>query len=298
MLNFEEELYLGIAKPATGGGSGGGGDTVEAINNTGSAISADDKVFIVPLATPQSGANYELIKPKIATNPFFGFLSVYSPTYTGDLTVDLTSKYVSGFYSYKYCTVPLVFDYSHPWEFNICFETGADISTSSAQYMFSQSSGGWGSSGLMFYLYHGELTASFNDSSINEITFFHSYVVSPNTIYYVKVGWTGTQYYLKYSTDGINWTEDAESPVSSTVQTYQNSSQISIGHNDNNTSQYFQGKIYMDKTYMISNGEIVWQMYSDGTSNLRSDILTGIANESIASGAVGEVSVAGSQNNS
>ena len=265
----------------------GGGDIIEAINNTGAAISADDKVYIAPLETPQSGADYELIEPKIAPNPLFGFLSCGSSSFP---TINTSEKSVSGFYSGSdWLRVPRVMDYTQPWEFNCCFQTGSDISSSSSQYIFYSNTTRWGDSGFLLYLYHGELTTSFNDSSVHEIAFFHSYNVSANTTYYVKAGWTGTQYYAKYSTDGVNWTEDAESPYSSQTQTFQNSSEVILGNNSNTTSLYFQGKIFMDKTYMTSGDSIQWQMYSDGASNIGADVVTGIANESIASGSVGEV---------
>lgn len=276
--------------PTKGSGGGGtGGDTISAINNTGAAITSGDKVFIAPLATPQSGANYELIKPKIATNPFFGFLSVYTPQYTGYLTVDLTSKYVSGFSTYNYCTVPLVFDYSQPWEFTTSFSL---TSTNGVQFLLFSDGSSYDESGLIIYISDGNMGVQMYYDDNGTQTELHDFdnaipSLSANTTYYLKTGWTGTEYYVKYSTDGTTWIEN-ESRYSSQETVSQTVNAMRLGARYNR-DQSLSGKIYMDKTYMTSGDTIQWQMYSDGASNLGSDILTGTASDSIASGSVGEV---------
>lgn len=285
MLNFEEELYLGTAKPASGGGSGGGGDVIEAINNTGGSISADDKVYIAPLVTPQSDANYEIVPVKTNDTPSYGFWGA------GDVSIDLTNKTANNFGSGNYLKVPMVFDYTQPWEFNICLQTSNSIS--GEQYIYFGSTYTYAEGGLQIYLYNNkfEIDCYSTDGNIFDI---NNYSVAANTIYYVRIGWTGTEYYIRYSTNGTDWT--SETPITSSVQISQKSPAMSIGSRYGNTS-YFTGTVFLDKTYFISNGEIVWQALYDGTwTNIGANVVTGIANESIASGSVGEVSVAGSQN--
>ena len=279
-VNSSGKAYL-----TTGGKvliASGGGDTIEAINNSGSAISSGDKVFIAPLATPQSGANYEIIPAHSENNPTFGFvITTGSQPY-----VDFTEKSISNFYSSRYCNIYKVMDFSQPWEFNICFGTRSYVS--GAQFIYFGSNYNWTDSGLTIYLYDNKLAVAINDANGNFIVEINNYPVTYNTTYYVRVGWTGTQYYVRYSTDGTTWTDDVSSPITSSTPAVQSSTGVAIG-NRPTTSNYFQGKIYMDKTYMISNGEIVWQMYSDIASNINEDSYTGIASENIASGSTGDV---------
>lgn len=286
-VNSQGKAYL------TSGGkvlvASGGGDTVSAINNTGATISSGDKVFIAPLSTPQSGANYELIKPKTTDSIGLGFLTAgLSLSDYVTSAVDLTNKTLSGF-GYETCgVIPKVFDYSHPWEFNIKFETGSSLG--GEQYIWFGSTSTYNDGGLLLYLYEDKVLVDLRNS-IGSVTVaqFENYSVSTNTIYYVRIGWTGTQYYIQYSTNGINWA--SETPVETSSQISQQSPFILLGHrNTYSDGRYFQGKIYLDKTYMISNGEIVWQGMYDGTwSNAGSNVLTGKASANIASGAVGNV---------
>ena len=280
MLEFDNERYVGTI-PSSGGG--GGGDTILAINNTGSAITSGDKVFIAPLETPQSGANYELIVPKTTDSLGVG-------GYTkGGVSIDLTNNYADNFGYDSYLEIPKVFNFSHSWEFNICFKTPNSVG-SGWIVIFAGSTGTYENSGLIVQLYQNKITViiTYGDSN-DRIVDVNNYSVADDTTYYVRVGWTGTQYYVKYSTDGTNWVDDVDSPITSNVQAVQNCPSMRIG-NFNNDSYFSDGKIYLDKTYMISNGELIWQGMYDGTwSNVGSNILTGTASADIASGATGNV---------
>lgn len=279
-VNSSGKAYL-----TTGGKvliASGGGDTISAINNSGSAISSGDKVFIAPLTTPQSGANYEIYPVQTSDTPMFGFvITTGSQPY-----VDFTEKSISNFYISSYCNIYKVMDFSQPWEFNICFETGSYVG--GAQFIYFGSNYNWTDSGLTIYLYDNKLAVAINDANENFIVEINNYPVSINTIYYVKIGWTGTQYYVKYSTDGTTWVDDVSSPITSSTPAVQSSTGVAIG-NRPTTSNYFQGKIFMDKTYMKSGDTIQWQMYSDMASNISKDSYTGIAGENIASGSTGDI---------
>lgn len=257
----------------------GGGNVIEAINNTGSAISADDKVYIAPLTTPQSGADYEIVPIKTTDSLGLGFYT------KGDVSIDLTNKYANNFSSSNYVEVPMVFDYSSPWEFNICLQTGS--SASGEEYIYIENTGTYGEGGLQIYLYGGKfgIYANNGETTLADI---NNYSVAANTIYYVRIGWTGTEYYIRYSVNGRDWT--SETPITSSVQISQRSPAMRIGSRYGRNN-YFTGKVFLDKTYFISNGEIVWQAMYDGTwSNIDKDVVTGIAEENIASGDVGNVS--------
>jgi len=261
----------------------GGGDIIEAINNTGSAISADDKVYIAPLTTPQSGANYEIVPVKTTDSFGLGFYTVGEQGWQIP-TINLSDKTAYDFSRYRYLQIPKVFDYSSPWEFNICLETGS--SASGEQYIYIENTDTYGEGGVQIYLYGGKFGIYANNGE-TAIVDINNYLVAANTTYYVRIGWTGTEYYIQYSTNGTDWT--SETPITSSVQISQRSPAMRIGSRKNNDN-YFTGTIFLDKTYFISNGELVWQAMYDGTwSNIDKDVVTGIANESIASGSVGEV---------
>ena len=256
----------------------GGGDIIEAINNTGAAISADDKVYIAPLTTPQSGADYEIVPVKTTDTPSFGFWA------EGDVVINLTNKEASSFSQYKYLEVPMVFDYTQPWEFNICLQTGNSVS--GIQWIYFGSTTTYAEGGIQIYLENNKLSFDCYSTDSNVIR-ISNYSVAANTTYYVRIGWTGTEYYIRYSVNGTDWT--SETPVTSSVQLAQRTPAMRIGSRASNSS-YFTGKIFLDKTYFISNGNLVWQALYDGTwSNIGKDVVTGIANESIAAGSVGEV---------
>ena len=265
--------------------SDGGGDTITAINNTGSAITSGDKVYIAPLATPQSGANYEIVPIKTTDSLGLGFYTIGEDYYPIP-EINLTDKSATNFTQYSYLQVPKVFDYTQPWEFNICLETGSSVS--GEQYIYFGSTTTFGDFGLMIQTYEDKFYIDlYNIINGGRITTFHTYSIAANTVYYIRVGWNGTEYYAQYSTNGTDWTSDT--PVTSSVQVYQNCPYMRIGSRPNNYG-YFQGSVFLDKTYFISNGELVWQAMYDGTwTNIGKDVVTGIATESIASGSVGEV---------
>lgn len=286
MLKLIEGIYLGKAKPESGGG-GGSENVIEAINNTGATINADDKVYIAPLTTPQSGANYEIYPVQTSDTTMFGFVIGNG----SQPRVDYTEKSIDSFNSNYYCIINKVMDFSQPWEFNICFETSSYVG--GEQYLYFSNNNTYGTSGLIIQLYENKIYIRLVDNNNDlDVKIFHSYSVAVNTTYYVRIGWTGTQYYAKYSTDGTNWVDDVDSPFIFNLPAAQYSTGIAIG-NRPSTSNYFSGKIFMDKTYMKSGDTIQWQMYSDIASNISEDLYIGIAGESIAAGSVGDVNIGG-----
>lgn len=261
----------------------GGGDIIEAINNTGAAITSGDKVFIAPLTTPQSGANYEIVPVKTTDSFGLGFYTIGEQGWQIP-TINLSDKTAYDFSRYRYLQIPKVFDYSSPWEFNICLETGSSVS--GEQYIYFGSTTTYAEGGLQIYLYNNKFYFDCYGTDDNVIQ-IGNYSVVANTTYYVRIGWTGTEYYIQYSTNGTDWT--SETPITSSVQLSQISPAMRIGSRANNDNPFY-GKVFLDKTYFISNGELVWQAMYDGIwSNIGKDVVTGIANESIASGSVGEV---------
>lgn len=263
-------------------GGGGSGNIITSINNTGATITSGDKVYIAPLTTPQSGANYEIINPKITNSIGLGFYT------KGDVIVDITNKYTDNFGSNSFLEIPKIFNYTYPWEFNISFQT-PDYVSSNWIAIYSGDTNTYENGGLIVQLYQGKITVIITYGDNNDrIVDVNNYAVSANTTYYVKVGWTGSEYYVKYSTNGTTWTEDIDSPITSNVQAVQNCSNMRIGNFNNDST--FPGKVFIDKTYFISNGKLIWQAMYDGTwTNIDNNVLTGKASTNITSGSTGNV---------
>lgn len=53
-----------------------------------------------------------------------------------------------------------------------------------------------------------QILVSNGSAWINSSNHYGSYVVQPNTTYWIKAGFSGSRYYLYYSLDGVNYTQD------------------------------------------------------------------------------------------
>lgn len=87
-------------------------------------------------------------------------------------------------------------------------------------------------------------------SKANEVDGTH--VVSVNTIYYICFEYDGSKYYLKYSTDNINWVTDIT--INNSTKIYPVSS-MSMGHSwYNSGTEKWDGEIYLRWTIFEING--------------------------------------------
>ena len=77
--------------------------------------------------------------------------------------------------------------------------------------------------------------------------------IQTNTTYWIKVGFTGTEYYLKYSTDGENYTKDISFNSTQKVGNY-DSYQLVISP--------MGGENYLDDMSITADGNIIWTPYS------------------------------------
>lgn len=85
--------------------------------------------------------------------------------------------------------------------------------------------------------------------------------VSANTAYWLKLGWTGSQYYFSYSTDGTEYTQlytkDSTTPV------WEYSYFPMIGNNmAAAVDKYFRGTVDLRETNYKENDQIVWSAYT------------------------------------
>lgn len=96
-------------------------------------------------------------------------------------------------------------------------------------------------------------------SKANEVDGTHA--LSTNTIYYVKFEYDGSKYYLKYSTDNVNWITDIT--INNSTKIYPVSS-MSMGHSwYGSGTEKWDGEIYLRWTHLNVEGNYsdTWQLH-------------------------------------
>ena len=169
------------------------------------------------------------------------------------------NKGVAGAFSASnYLTLPEVFrPENNIWE--ICFKvtTGSDVSTSQSIM------GNYGNSyqnAPEINLYNGLFILHIpkDGSNTKLVEQSGTYQVLANTTYFVKIGWTGTEYYLDYSTDGVDYIRDVS--VANSTAIYQATAPFLIGMNlyAASSTNYWRGSIDLNQSCININGERWW----------------------------------------
>lgn len=262
-------LYLGknVVVPAITVSGGEVTSVITATNNTGSAILEGDKVWI-----NQDGNTYELVN-YYSSVPNFN--TVGSPT--------ITNGVASGFSNDDYLQLPEAFNPgNNPWEIKVKFSTDNSSTDKGILQCSSDSSTRWG----VVLLLSSNWTLWFavsTDGANWDLSADTTQTLQPNSTYYVKIGWTGTEYYLNLSSD--NETYEQCISIESTSHIYGSLGHTRLG------SYYiypYTSSIYLNDCYIKINNEIWWQPYE---TNITSDTQTGTAAENIAIGSTGLVNV-------
>lgn len=141
------------------------------------------------------------------------------------------------------------------WEYSIKFTTGDDVTTDCAiigpglSYDFGAP---------MVKLIRGTLQVYLSSNgTVWDISPLGGYgKLKINTTYWIKLGWTGTKYYLDLSQDGVNFdnifAKDSTTPVKFlTAQ--------GLGGNGANGVKYFRGTIDLSETTITQNGVIAFK---------------------------------------
>ena len=179
---------------------------------------------------------------------------VGSPTVT-------SNGIASGFTSANYLRTPNVVFQSN-WEVCVKFTTG----TGDAWVV-----GGGGSQNRLIMGYNSSkfrLILSSNNSSANLANISGSHTVNPNTTYWLKLQFTGTQYILSYSTDGKNFTTDYT--LESSTALYNDGKPLSLGVNQYSNGVngvMTTGSIDLKECYIKQNGMTYWTGMSYSPSN-------------------------------
>ena len=269
-------LYLGknAVVPAITVSGGEVTSVITATNNTGSAISEGDKVWI----NQEDGNTYELVN-YYSSVPNFN--TVGSPT--------ITNGVASGFSVNNYLKIPQKFNPSNnAWEVNLRFTTGSNISTS--QLIFGQIDGFTsGKNSIWFGIINNDdvnedllIGLSSNGSSydiVNGLTLISS--IQANTEYNVKIIYDNTlnEYNFFVNNEQIG-NAVSGNPIC-------NDSTLIFG-NERAAGNPFLGSIDLKETYIKIDGADWWTPYA---TNITSATQTGTAAENIASGGTGLVNV-------
>ena len=267
-------LYLngklvGISLPQQ---NSGGGDIITATNNTGSAISAGDKVWI-----NQEGTDYKLID--FYKKYYNNFNVVGSPS------IDRDVGYSGNFSGSSYLRLPEKFNPgNNTWEVVTCITTLNSIRTNKETHFFGCYTDDnsfvvtlkyiSGSFYLTCYLSSNGTTW---DISLATITI--PFTLGTKT--WVKLAFTGTSYVLSSSTDGVNW---SDTTITSNLSIAQNK-YIYLGACWVPSDSYLQGSVDLSQSYIKIGGAIWWTPTENIMSgNITEDTLTGVADDNFTAG--------------
>lgn len=216
----------------------------------------------------------------------------------GNPTINDNTEIVSDFTSSNYLTFPKEFNPgNNPWEGIIKFTTGSNFGTSS--YTSLGILGNTDSADLykgptIHFIRDGRMQflvgngSSWINAGGNIGYYTGSYYAQTNTTYWLKFGWTGSQYYLEYSLDRITYTRDITAPFN--TQMTGNIPTFGIVYGQTGRYDYsllpFNGSIDFSETSIKINNGNEWKGYY---SYITENTLTGVAKENIASGSTGRI---------
>lgn len=222
-------------------------------------------------------------------------------TKMGNVSID-TSFIASSFQQSNYIKYNKHFDFSKPWEFKCkVFRNDYDYGQSRNAFIYSSvDSTGESLYTAGFGLFLGAKFV-FNFKVGGTEYDIGGGTVSINTTYWIKCGWSGTEYYLKYSTDDTTYT--SVGTVQSTAYVTQTNDNINIGSSNWVTGFYWKGTIDLKEMSMTIDNEVVWKGVSDISPKIvdfdyyNIYTLTGTSKDNIAINASGDVVVGGYINN-
>lgn len=251
-------------------------DTITATNTTGSTISADDKVWINKV-----GADYELIN--FYQGPYFYFGSKGS-----SLSFNNTTGEISGFAnSSSGCFVipeRMPINTANSWKIVYKAKTPAthvhtSLVNAPNNYYYASIALSLELDNNNNYMACAIRTESGNVWNIWLLNI--QYPTEVDTWYWWSVEFTGTEYILKQSTDGVNFIELAR--VTSSTKAHQPSQNIATGY----VGRYWRGSVDLSESYIEVNGSLWWKGALKDTQ--AANCLTGYTQDDIANNATGNV---------
>lgn len=179
----------------------------------------------------------------------------------------ISNGQVSGFSADNYMQFPFILDlHNTPFQIDFAFTTGNNVTTQ--QNILDSEFG------LALAIANGKglMAISGNGTSWNIGSSVGTIAIQPNTTYYARLTWDGMQYKTLISTNGTDYTQDmylvgTQRPYPRTIFIGGCSGSV-IGH----TPHPFFGTINMNKAYLSTRGQVIWQGMDDAGLVTRADI--------------------------
>lgn len=163
---------------------------------------------------------------------------------------------VSGFSASAYLKLLNAFNPEiNPWEVLFKFKL-TEVTPSSWHCLLGSAEADY-SAGLNLHITSGKVSCEYssNNSSWNIGKITGDSTLSANTDYWVKTGWTGGQYYLSLSTNGIDYV--SQGIIDSTVPLKAIKTQ-SIGIAAYDAATYLRGAIDLNESHIKMNSKLWW----------------------------------------
>lgn len=231
--------------------------TSQLTNDSGFITSAD-----VPAPYDDTEIREEIsgLDDKIKDLELFKFPNV---TIIGTPTIN--NGQISDFSATSYLKFPFLVDFrSQPFEINMAFTTGANVVNQ--ENIFDSDYG------LAFAIRNSRfvIAISTNGTSWDLGEGVGTLTVQPNTTYYIKIAWNGSQYILYYSFDGVSYIPDITK--AGTAQPYPKQIYIGVGENFASVVNHFGGTINLNNANLKVNGEVFWSGMDDAGISTRADV--------------------------
>lgn len=213
-----------------------------------------DDLNIQPKGNYVEKENFNVLAEKVAEIELFKFPNVIIH---GEPTIN--NGQVSNFSNDNYLSFPAVFNlHDRGFEFNFAFRTGTDVNT--AQNILGSNFC------IALFIQNGKirLRVSSNGSSWDLVDVEGSIDIQANTLYYMQIYFDKLTYKLKYSTDGIDYTDIASKVAS--VSPYAKQIYLGIGNNYHNP---FGGMINLNKCNLKVNRSVIWSGMDDAGLSTR-----------------------------
>lgn len=210
------------------------------------------------------------------TEPYYITTRHYTASNSSCVTGGDVYCQTSSLYGTNVADTYIPFDTADNWEVrtkvNLDFSNVAHASpitgTSSSDWTnnpYLQVCYGWSSSGYPDFSLN--LCCAFNSSGSSELNkCTSSNILSSGTTYYIKYGFTGTEYYIDVNTNGWNSTFTRWATVQDSTKCYCNSSYY-LTFMNNITNIYTYGSMYMKDTCVYINGQKYWEAVTKNNGN-------------------------------
>ncbi len=179
----------------------------------------------------------------------------------GTPNVNFRTGEISNFSTSNYLLLPNAFNPANKsWELRMKIKTGS--SADGYQKLFRSCISVPSQAGRMgiFFDIHNKHFECYVTSDGTSWLFGQngSYTVQTNTTYWLKLGWSGTEYYIDYSLDGENYIRDVSFSSTSPLYDGLTISQLGVYTYEGGYHEPFLGTMYLNETKIDVDHELWW----------------------------------------